>query len=71
MLSVHRLVQAVTLDRLGEDEMKMWADAAVKIVNKAFPFDSDDVRTWPTCSLLLAHALSSAKRAKNEVERKQ
>jgi len=63
MLSVHRLVQAVTLDRLGEDEKKMWADAAVKIVNKAFPFDSDDVGTWPTCSLLLAHAMSSAKRA--------
>jgi tetratricopeptide (TPR) repeat protein len=62
-LSVHRLVQAITLDGLDENEKKMWADAAVKIVNKAFPFDSDDVRTWPTCSLLLAHAMSSAKHA--------
>ena len=62
-ISIHRLVQAVILDSLAEDEKKRWAEAAVKLVNKAFPFDSDDVRTWPVCSSLLSHALASTKLA--------
>jgi len=63
ILSVHRLVQAVTRDRLDGDEKKKWAEAAVRIVNKAFPFDSDDVGTWPVCSRLLPHALAAAEHA--------
>jgi tetratricopeptide (TPR) repeat protein len=62
-ISVHRLVQAVTRDRLDEDEWKKWAEAAVRIVNKAFPSGSDDVRTWPVCSRLLPHALAAAEHA--------
>ncbi|KAF5418653.1 MAG: Tetratricopeptide (TPR) repeat [Candidatus Methanocomedens sp.] len=62
-ISVHRLVQAVTRDRLDGDEWKKWAEAAVRIVNKAFPFDSIDVRTWPVCSRLLPHALAAAEHA--------
>ncbi len=62
-ISVHRLVQAVTRDRLDEDEIKKWAEAAVRIVNKAFPFKSDDVGTWPVCSRLLPHALAAAEHA--------
>ncbi len=61
--SIHRLVQAVTFDSLGEEEKKKWAEAAVRLVNRAFPFESDDVRTWSTCSSLLSHALASAKLA--------
>jgi tetratricopeptide (TPR) repeat protein len=60
VLSVHRLVQAVTRERLAEEARKRWAAAAVRAVNRAFPFDSDDVRTWPVCSRLLAHALGVA-----------
>jgi len=56
-LSVHRLVQAVACDRLAEEARRTWAEAAVNLVNSAFPFDSDDVRTWPECSRLLPHAL--------------
>jgi len=62
-LSLHRLVQAVTRDRLSEDDSKMWAEAAVRVVNSAFPYDSDAVRYWPTCSRLLPHALAAAERA--------
>jgi nucleoside phosphorylase/tetratricopeptide (TPR) repeat protein len=58
-LSVHRLVQAVTQDNLSGKAKRKWSKAAVKIVNKAFPFDSDDVRTWPICSKLLSHALAA------------
>jgi tetratricopeptide (TPR) repeat protein len=55
-ISVHRLVQLVTRDQLIEDERNRWAAAAVRVVNQAFPFDSDDVRTWPVCAKLLSHA---------------
>ena len=62
-LSVHRLVQAVMRDRMSEDEQKRWADAAVRLVNEAFPYDSDDVRTWDECSVLLPHAVAVAEQA--------
>jgi len=59
-LSVHRLVQAVTRDRLAQDEQMKWAEAAVRMVNDAFPGNSDDVRNWPVCRKLLPHALAAA-----------
>ncbi len=62
-ISVHRLVQAVTRDRLDGNELKKWAEAAVHIVNEAFPFDSDDVGTWPVSTRLLPHALAAAEHA--------
>jgi tetratricopeptide (TPR) repeat protein len=62
-LLVHRLVQAVTRDRLSDNERKGWAKAAVKLMNGAFPFQSNDIRTWPECSLLLPHALGAAEYA--------
>jgi tetratricopeptide (TPR) repeat protein len=60
MLSVHRLVQAVTRERMTEEARKLWAAAAARAVNAAFPDSSDDVRTWPVCSRLLPHALEAA-----------
>jgi tetratricopeptide (TPR) repeat protein len=59
-LSLHRLVQAVAQDRLSQQDQRTYAEAAARLVNKAFPFDSDDVRTWPQCSRLLPHALAAA-----------
>jgi tetratricopeptide (TPR) repeat protein len=59
-VAVHRLVQAVARERLNEAEWKQWAEAAVKVVNDAFPFDSDDFRTWKQCARLLPHALIAA-----------
>jgi tetratricopeptide (TPR) repeat protein len=58
-LSVHRLVQAVVRDRLEDAERQAWAAAAVALLNLQFPFDSDDVRTWPVCARLLTHALQA------------
>jgi len=57
MLSIHRLVQAMARDRMTETERKTFAEAAIKIVNKSFPFASNDVNTWPKCSILLPHAI--------------
>ena len=59
-LSVHRLVQAVARDRLSDVDRKRWAEAAVRLVNDAFPCESDDVRTWDECSVLLPHTLAAA-----------
>jgi tetratricopeptide (TPR) repeat protein len=58
--SVHRLVQAVIQDRLAEDGKKGWAEAAVKLLNSAFPFKKDDLMTWEESGLLLPHALAVA-----------
>jgi tetratricopeptide (TPR) repeat protein len=62
-LSVHRLVQAVARDRLSSEERKRWAKAAVRLVNGAFPQESNDVRTWALCSVLLPHALAATEHA--------
>jgi tetratricopeptide (TPR) repeat protein len=59
-LSVHPMVQAVTRDRLPEKARRTWAGAAVRLVNDAFPFESEDVQTWPVCARLLPHALAAA-----------
>ena len=58
-LSAHRLMQAVVRDGLEEDESKMWAEAAVDVVNEAFPIQSNNVRTWAECTRLLPHVLSA------------
>ncbi|HQR35081.1 MAG TPA: FxSxx-COOH system tetratricopeptide repeat protein, partial [Blastocatellia bacterium] len=55
-VTLHRLVQLVARDRLPEAEQRRWAEAALLVVNEAFPFDSDDVRTWNVCAPLLPHA---------------
>ncbi len=62
-LSVHRLVQAVTRDQLSDEERKRWVEAAVRLVNSAFPSQSDDVFTWDKCAILLPHAMAVADHA--------
>ncbi|HEY0734282.1 MAG TPA: FxSxx-COOH system tetratricopeptide repeat protein [Herpetosiphonaceae bacterium] len=60
MLSVHRMVQAVTRDRLSQEERERWVESAVRLVSRKFPFHSDDVLTWAECARLLQHALVAA-----------
>ena len=63
-LTVHRLVQAVTQDRLSEEERREWAGAAVALVNGAFPGDvQTNVDAWPLCSRLVPHALAASAHA--------
>ena len=69
-LSVHRLVQDVARDRLSDDERKQWAEAAVRLVSYAFPYESVEVRTWPVCSVILPHSLAAARHAE-EIEAAQ
>jgi tetratricopeptide (TPR) repeat protein/nucleoside phosphorylase len=54
--SIHRLVQAITRDRLSEDEAKGWRKIAVMLICDAYPSNGNDPRNWPLCSELLPHA---------------
>ncbi|EYF03182.1 FxSxx-COOH system tetratricopeptide repeat protein [Chondromyces apiculatus] len=58
-LSVHRLVQAVVRDRLPVQDLRVWAEAAVRFVAHEFPESSEDIVTWPLCARWLPHALTS------------
>ncbi len=62
-LSLHRLVQAVTRDRLSDEEQKQWAGAAVRLLDTMFPFHPDDPATWEESGRLLSHALAVARHA--------
>jgi tetratricopeptide (TPR) repeat protein len=65
-ISVHRLVQAATRARLAREGLEQeWAEAAVKLVNGAFPFKSDKVETWSASARLLPHALAAAGHSAN------
>lgn len=55
---IHRLVSEVIRRRLARDERERWLRAALRVVNAMFPHDADDVRSWPRCSIWLAHALT-------------
>jgi tetratricopeptide (TPR) repeat protein len=59
LLSIHRLVQAVTRAELG-DEAPYWAEIALAAIAAAFPDNEQDPKTWQVCEDLLAHALASA-----------
>jgi tetratricopeptide (TPR) repeat protein len=56
MLSIHRLVQAVQMDRMEKEEQRQWAERVILAVNAVFPRDSRDVATWPQCLRSLEQA---------------
>src|SRR2546421_9714449 len=61
LLSIHRLVQAVLIDAMKEEDQRLWAERAVRAVNSAFP--NVDYETWteaerylsqvPVCAALM------------------
>ena len=47
---IHRMVQAATQDRMGEEDRKKWAEAAVRLIDDAFPKDHlDNTQSWASC----------------------
>jgi tetratricopeptide (TPR) repeat protein len=56
---IHRLVQLVVRDQLTQAEQVSYHSDAVKLLAAAFPKNSTDVATWPTCGRLLPHVLVS------------
>ena len=55
-VSVHRLVQAVTADRMPGELRDAWRQAAAAVIEAALPDDPRQPDTWPTFAALLPHA---------------
>ncbi|NAS20089.1 tetratricopeptide repeat protein [Herbidospora sp. NEAU-GS84] len=55
-LSVHRLVQAVTLAELPEEERQAVLGQAADLLTAALPQDQEAIGSWPIYRRLLAHA---------------
>ncbi|MGI9061137.1 MAG: tetratricopeptide repeat protein [Ktedonobacteraceae bacterium] len=53
-LSIHRLVQAVLKDGMERSQQCLWAERAIRAINKAFP--DVDLKTWAQCQRCLPHA---------------
>ncbi len=56
LVSVHRLVQAVTIDQMPGDLAGRWRQAAATLIEAAIPADTNPPETWPVCAALLPHA---------------
>lgn len=55
-LSIHRLVQAVLQDAMGEQECAEWVQRAIQALNAVFP--EIDHTMWEQCERLLPHVLT-------------
>src|SRR5215472_12426664 len=56
LVSVHRLVQALTIDQMPGDLAGQWRQAAAAVIEAAIPADTNPPETWPVCAALLPHA---------------
>jgi len=56
LVSVHRLVQAITMDQLPTEEAEAWRRAAAAVIGAALPGDPEDPGCWPVFAALLPHA---------------
>jgi len=54
-LSMHRLVQAVLRDAMGDEQARQWAERVVKILKHHFP-DPQDLAMWGRCERYILHA---------------
>jgi tetratricopeptide (TPR) repeat protein len=62
-IRLHRLVQAVTRQRLGAQERRHWLGAALRCLDAVFPEELNSALCWPVCDRLLGHARSVSRRA--------
>ena len=49
LVSVHRLVQAVTIDQLPADQAETWRHAIRSVIEAALPDDRERPESWPGC----------------------
>ncbi len=55
-VSVHRLVQEITLNQLPDDDKTAWRHAAAAVIEAALPADPQNPVEWPEFAALLPHA---------------
>jgi tetratricopeptide (TPR) repeat protein/transcriptional regulator with XRE-family HTH domain len=58
LLKIHRLVQAVLKDGIDRETQRVWAERAIRAVNRTFP--DVDLETWEECERCLPHVLVCA-----------
>jgi len=68
LISVHRLVQAITLDQLTAEEAEAWRLAAAAVIGAALPGDPEDPGCWPVFAALLPHAQAALDPASNGMQ---
>ena len=68
LVSVHRLVQAITLDQLPPQEADAWRRAAAAVIGAALPGDPEDPGCWPVFAALLPHAQAALDPASNGID---
>lgn len=56
--SLHRLVQAVLRDEMSGDSSRLWAERAVRALNRVFP--EVTFANWPKCERLFHHVQAAA-----------
>ncbi len=56
LVSVHRLVQAITLDQIPPQEADAWRQAVAAVIEAALPGVPEDPGCWPVFAALLPHA---------------
>jgi hypothetical protein len=55
-VSVHRLVQAITVDQMPAELASQWRRAAAALIEAAIPHNTELPGTWQACAALLPHA---------------
>jgi tetratricopeptide (TPR) repeat protein/transposase-like protein/transcriptional regulator with XRE-family HTH domain len=53
MLSLHRLVQVVQMEKMEAEAQQTWAQRLVQAMHTLFPQDTQDVANWPRCQRYL------------------
>ncbi|HET6355447.1 FxSxx-COOH system tetratricopeptide repeat protein [Streptomyces sp.] len=56
MVSVHRLVQAITIEELPDERRRAWRSSVAALVAAALPDGPGRPAAWPTYGALVAHA---------------
>ena len=69
LVSVHRLVQAVTADQMPAELADQWRHAAAALIEAAIPGDTRQPRTWPMFRKLLPHAEKALAPSSSGMER--
>ncbi|MCP4420068.1 MAG: tetratricopeptide repeat protein [Chloroflexi bacterium] len=64
LLTMHRMVQMVARDQMGNEEAWMWATAAIEIIISVLP-DYRQLHTWKKGALILAQMTAIADKAAN------
>jgi len=62
-LSIHRLVQLATRERLTEEEREVWSESALRVVEAAYPHSTFAGAYQPESGRFLPHALAALSHA--------